>query len=368
MKRLSTSMASYLALNNGKYSATEHAVNDTLGIESTRRLAALNSDMLSTTDKSTSSVGGALGSARRLVAAAPSREEQLRRDPYVRQFWHQYSSLLENAWQEWAATEGSSLPKLDSSLCHPDLRRAIEDAWKDPSKEDKVRKLWTEVAPGVYQCQFIDPSKIHLIRKYLDEAHEAKIPTRPPHGITLNRNGFMLDPRSEGYLAIPEFQKWYSDLMDTYMRPLGRLFYPEYISAEDDCESFAFSIGYQAEKDTSIQQHTDASALTLNINLNLPDGAEEYSGSSLYFVDRATGKKHTVTFAPGVAIMHRGAVPHAALPITGGERTNIVLWEYGKQGRVNHYPYPKETQLTREERWTKPVRDANEPLEKWTPF
>ena len=53
-------------------------------------------------------------------------------------------------------------------------------------KEEKVQKLWTEVALGVYQCQFIDPSKIYLIRKYLDEAHEAKIPTRPPHGITLN--------------------------------------------------------------------------------------------------------------------------------------------------------------------------------------
>jgi len=310
-----------------------------------------------------------LDQARRL--RVPTREEQLRRDPYVYHFWETNDKLLERAWGEWSETQAPALPTLDSSIYHPDLRRAIEEAWKDPSdKEHTVRSLWKEVAPGVYQCQFFDPDKIHQVRAYLDEAAKAGIPTRPPHGIVLNRHGFMIDPRSYGYLAIPQFQEFYRDLIDTYMRPLGRLFFPDYIQNEDDTDSFAFSIAYQAGKDQSIRQHTDASSLTLNINLNLPDGHEEFSGSSLYFVDPETGKKHYVDFAPGVAIMHRGATQHAALPITSGERSNLVLWLFGKQHRYGGLPYAYE--MSPEDRWTKPVLDdgtASSAVEKtWSPF
>lgn len=178
----------------------------------------------------------------------------------------------------------------------------------------------------------------------------------------------MIDPRSIGYLAIPQFQAFYRDLMDTYMRPMGRLFFPQYIQAQDDSETFGFSIQYQPTTDNSIRGHSDSSSLTLNINLNIPNGDESWEGSSLYFVDRSTGKKNLVNFAPGVAIMHLGAIPHAALPITSGERSNLVLWLYGKGGRRAHYPYRPEEQMSREERWTKPAQDSCEPLDRWTPF
>jgi hypothetical protein len=151
------------------------------------------------------------------------------------------------------------------------------------------------------------------LRAYLDKAADAGIPARPPYSIVLNRKGFMIDPRSEGYMGIPEFQSFYRNLLDTYMRPLGRPMFPDYITDRDDSESFAFSIQYQAGKDQSIRQHSDASSVTLNVNLNLPDGEEEYSGSSLYFVDPSTGVKNSVTFAPGVAVLHRGKTMHAAV-------------------------------------------------------
>lgn len=151
------------------------------------------------------------------------------------------------------------------------------------------------------------------------------------------------------------------------MRPLGRLFFPEYIQAEEDSETFGFTIQYQAGKDQSIRQHSDSSSLTLNINLNLPDG-EDYSGSSLYFVDPATGLKNTVNFAPGVAVMHRGATQHAALPITSGERSNMVLWLYGKDGHTGYYPYGESDRMSREERWTKPTEEEYDAMDTWAPF
>lgn len=296
----------------------------------------------------------------------PSRDEMLRRDPYVDYFWSRHSALLQKAWVEWQETDDATvLPVLDQSIYHPRVREAFEEARRDPSKENLVRDLWEEVSPGVYQCQFFDPDKIGVIRAYLNKASESRIPTRPPHGIVLNRKGFMVDPRSDGYMAMPDFQRFYRDLIDSYMRPLGRLFFPEYIQAEDDSESFAFTIQYQANKDQSIRQHSDASSLTFNINLNMPAG-EEFTGSSLYFVDESTGQKNTVNFAPGVAVMHRGATQHAALPIISGERTNMVLWLYGENGRTNsYYPYKQEEQMSREARWVKPVQDSDD---RWTPF
>lgn len=312
--------------------------------------------------------GTALAVARSLQL--PSREDTLRRTHNVQAFWQHNRATLEEAWAEWELEdpEAASLPPLDESVLHPALRAAIADAWADPAKmEHAVRDLWTEVTPGVYSCQFLDPERIGVLRAYFDRAAEAQIPTRPPFGIVLNRKGFMLDRRSEGYLAIPSFQAFYALLMDTYMRPLGRLFYPDYIQRADDSQTFGFSIAWTAspDGDKNIQRHSDHSALTLNVNMNIP--SDNYEGSSLYFVDQRTGEEVPLEFAPGMAVMHRGAAPHASLPITQGERHNMVLWLYGAAGSFSHSPYS--TRMTPEERWTKPQDDpASAGKDYWAPF
>lgn len=113
------------------------------------------------------------------------------------------------AWEEWEQTEtaNGSLPELtDDSVLHSDVIQAFAKAWDDPSNpsiEDEVKKLWEEIAPGVFKIKFFDPAKTHVLREYLDKAAESGIPCRPPYGITLNRKGFMLDERSEGaYTAL----------------------------------------------------------------------------------------------------------------------------------------------------------------------
>ena len=306
-------------------------------------------------------VPSALKRARSLTL--PSRELVLRRDPSVYKFWETNESLLEQAWGEWSKEE--ALPDLDDSLYHPALREAVEASWKNPDVEHRVRDLIEEVAPGVYKVQFFDPEQLPKIRAYLDKAGEAGIPVRPPYGIVLNRKGYMIDPRSVGYLAIPPFQDFYRDVVDTYMRPLGRLLFPDYVQTEDDTQSFSFSIQYQAGKDQSIREHSDASSLTLNINLNLP--GEEWTGSSLYFKDRTTGEKSMVDFEPGTAVIHRGPHPHAAVPITSGERSNWVLWLSGESQRYFPYDY----HLDPTDRWVKPSAPPMKPTEphlRWSPF
>ena len=160
-------------------------------------------------------------------------------------------------------------------MIEPKLRKAIRDAWEDPSKEDAILDLLEEVSPGVFKCQFLDPDRIKVLRDYFDQAAESGIPVRPPYGITLNRKGFMLDERSEGYLATKEFQQFYKMLSDDYLRPLGRLCYPHYIQNDDDCETFGFSIKYKPDTETSIRQHSDSSSLTFNFNFNVPSDGKD---------------------------------------------------------------------------------------------
>lgn len=282
----------------------------------------------------------------------PSREATLNRSPSVQEFWQANSLLLETAWQEWDESETPTEFVLDESLIDEKLRNAVNAAWQDPTQEDLVRALWQEVSPGVYHCQFFDPDRLSALREYLEKAYNADIPVRAPYGIVLNRGGAMLDPRSEGYLAAPSFQAFYRQLIDVYMRPIARMLFPEITG--DDHQTFGFSIKYQANIDTSLRLHTDASAVTLNINMNLPD--ETYTGSEVDFLDKDNRKMNRISFAPGTATIHRGHVPHAAQPITSGERSNLVLWLYGERGFVVGRG-GSETVLTPSERWKIPQVD-----------
>ncbi len=278
----------------------------------------------------------------------PTREAQLQRAPSVQHFWDQNARLFEAAWAEWE-TDTDRAPVLDSSLYDAKLRSAVEQAWADPTKEGAVKNLWKEVFPGVFEAQFFDPEKLSVLRDYMAAAGDAEIPVRPPYGISLNRGGAMLDPRSQGYLAAPNFQAFYRDLMDAYMRPISRLLFPDVMGY--DTQTFGFSIQWQADADTSLRAHTDASSVTLNLNLNLP--GEDFSGSGVRFFDHATRKIEELTFAPGTALIHHGSVPHESMPITAGERSNFVLWLYGNHGQVPAPGTPHPV-IDPKERWSIP--------------
>tara|TARA_R110002049_G_scaffold193516_3_gene362394 strand:- start:1651 stop:2604 length:954 start_codon:yes stop_codon:yes gene_type:complete len=269
----------------------------------------------------------ALSQARSLTL--PNREDSLKRDTSVSHFWNNNRKLLENAWAEWEIENKDELLIPDESLLDSRLRKVINEAWENPEKEQAVADLWEEIIPGVYSVQFFDVERLAEFRNYLEAAVNAQIPVRPPYGIQLNRYGLMLDPRSEGHLAAPNFQAFYNRIMDRYMRPIARLLIGTY---GYDSQTFGFSIQYNPDKDRDLKPHSDASAATLNININLPD--EKFSGSEVDFFDKASGKAVSTLFEPGKAIIHSGTVPHVTHPITSGQRSNLVVWLYGDRMQV----------------------------------
>ena len=288
----------------------------------------------------------ALESARKIEQ--PTRQAVLHRDHSVNHFWDANRDLFAKAWEEWEAQSGLG-NMLDEGLFAPQLRLAVQQAWDDPTKEGAVKDLWAEVFPGVYSTQFFDLERLADLREYMDKTADAEIPVRPPYGIVLNRYGAMLDPRSEGYLAAPKFQTFYQMLMERYMRPVARLLYPDVYGY--DSQTFGFSIRWQPDKDAALRAHTDASSVTLNLNLNLP--GEPYTGSGLRYFDRVSRQVGELFFEPGQAMIHHGSVPHESMPITSGERSNWVLWLYGKNGQIVG-PISTEKDVPAQDRWKVP--------------
>ena len=289
----------------------------------------------------------------------PSRQEMLARAPSVQKFWLENQTLLAKAWQEWENNaEDNDLP-LTESILDSALVKSVNSAWENPAEEKSIKALWQEAAPGVFKAQFFDPAQLTQLREYFDQVANAEIPVRPPYGLVLNRYGAMLDERSEGYLATPKFQAFYRMLFDKYLRPIARMLFPEITGY--DTQTFGFSIKWQAGMDTSLRLHTDASAVTINLNMNLPD--ESYTGSEVDFYDPVTGKVNRLTFEPGTAMIHRGHVAHASQPILSGERSNMVLWLYG-----DHMQIPGQSQTAQQfdanERWSIPDgrRDNSAPF------
>ena len=166
-----------------------------------------------------------------------------------------------------------------------------------------------------------------------------------------NRYGLILDGEVNG--AVPALDGLLHDLLEQYLKPMAASFFPDMIKHHDVLEHFAFVIRYQQGEDVSLAEHRDASVATLNLNLNLP--SEPYHGSSLYFIDPEDGvTRHYVKFENGQALLHRGSVRHAALPLEGGTRQNLVIWLFGKGGevRAETAPYTRDEWLTPAERWS----------------
>mmetsp|Transcript_2884 Transcript_2884/g.8513 ORF Transcript_2884/g.8513 Transcript_2884/m.8513 type:complete len:323 (-) Transcript_2884:270-1238(-) len=293
----------------------------------------------------------ALSRARKLRAPKPS---STRDGEYEHaEFWEVNDKTLRQAWQEFGINDTPAFSAWSDQGLVPGLREAVRAVQDAPSEEAdlRVRELWKEVAPGVFAAQFFDVEYIGRLRAELDRLSAAGIPTRRPNG--MNRHGLIL---SEG---LP-LGAWVEGLVRELARPLAYTLFPKHVGPGDAAEHYAFTVRYREGEDVALAEHRDASVATLNVNLNMDKG--DFGGSLLRFVDAEDpAKTYDVRFAPGMAVVHLGALRHAALPIHGGERTNLIVWLMGEGGYVRFAPYEEET-LPPAHRWSEAL-SAQRPYE-----
>lgn len=313
------------------------------------------------------------------------------------EFWNANDGLIKEAWREWERemihreSMDDRLPLLtEEIMMEPTLQESIQHLWNKPSVQAELNlkdKFWNEPIRNVHICKsFLTPQGIRNLRQHLSLMGQCGIPTRRPNG--MNRNGFVLDEETEGgvsYETVDHFRSW---LVDDYLRPLGRMFFPEYIGSEtDDESSYAFTVHYQykddsdelseaknmtnarKKRDVQLKEHSDASVVTININLNLPEEEDDYDGSQLLFMD--DGERHNLEFQPGMAVIHRGLHRHQALPIQKGERHQLIIWLFGTDGYVRVVPYEPNEQMAVTKRWSKPKTQKTVKQQRqgdWDPF
>eukprot|EP00594_Rhizosolenia_setigera_P010227 CAMPEP_0178967752 /NCGR_PEP_ID=MMETSP0789-20121207/17803_1 /TAXON_ID=3005 /ORGANISM="Rhizosolenia setigera, Strain CCMP 1694" /LENGTH=456 /DNA_ID=CAMNT_0020653465 /DNA_START=60 /DNA_END=1430 /DNA_ORIENTATION=- len=272
--------------------------------------------------------------------------------------------------------------------------------------EDILRdSLFIRVAPDVYQCSLFTDYGVSQIRSYLNMVKTSGIPTRRPNG--MNRYGIILQEEHssgsigrssggttmiDGSVSQRDLSLFYHVLVRDFVRPLSRMLFPKYLesieykngkassSSSNDVESYGFTIQYDAndsilgstskqtqETDQKLNEHTDASLYTMNVNLNLPE--EYFEGSAVYFrngieeKNNATGKMYYADkFTTGTALFHRGLISHAAEPIKKGTRQNLVVWLMGKDGYVRAVPYDesKDQLMSVQDRWTRSFKNDDD--------
>ena len=269
-------------------------------------------------------------------------------------FYQRHGELLRAAWREHGLAD-ASLADFRSAAVAPSLADAVNALREQPSpeREADVRVLFNETAPGVFCGQLLKADAIAGLRAELARVAASGIPTRRPNG--MNRYGVILDDEVDGAVS-NGLAAFVRALVDAYVRPLGRMLFAELVGAGDDAEQFAFTVRYRPDEDATLAEHRDASVVTLNLNLNAP--GEGYGGSALAFQDaREPSARHTVEFTPGMALIHQGALRHAALPIEHGARENLIVWLFGADGYVRAAPRPEAERLSLEERWGL-VRDS----------
>ena len=114
-------------------------------------------------------------------------------------------------------------------------------------------------------------------------------------------------------------------LRNDYLTPIATLLFPE--SGGDSLDSHkAFIVKYKTGEDVDLNYHYDNAEITLNVCIG-----KQFEEGSLYFGNMRSEQQDIVAFTEykhrlTYGLIHRGQHRHGAMPITEGERYNLIMW------------------------------------------
>eukprot|EP00550_Attheya_septentrionalis_P002466 CAMPEP_0198284092 /NCGR_PEP_ID=MMETSP1449-20131203/3608_1 /TAXON_ID=420275 /ORGANISM="Attheya septentrionalis, Strain CCMP2084" /LENGTH=355 /DNA_ID=CAMNT_0043981007 /DNA_START=2322 /DNA_END=3389 /DNA_ORIENTATION=- len=308
---------------------------------------------------------------------SPPAKAQRKGDFESVDFWIQHETLLKDAWLEY----GPKVPQLynyetdnrtstfherfEQDYIDPKLRDVVNNLVQTSSRqttgigaEDKDVKNQAifestpyQIASGVYALPNLFTKKFcqDMVRE-LNHLNDAGIPVRRPN--SMNRYGLILG-------EVPGLKANLDHVVQKYVIPFALHLFPESAILSDLVESYAFVVRYADGEDLDLAVHRDSSVITLNVCLG-----ETFEGGNLGFESwderdqfryshTLPPRNETVSFEPGMTILHRGAQMHEALPLKSGKRVNLIIWIHGKDGHVRYAPYEKDEQEHYSVAWTK---------------
>jgi len=174
-----------------------------------------------------------------------------------------------------------------------------------------------QLAPGIYTLPVFSELFCRLLTEELAHFGASGLPVGQPN--SMNRHGALLDELglSAGLL---------DPLLSEWLRPLCAALPPLAAAGGASIDHHkAFVVAYRLGEDESLSMHVDNAEVTLNVNLG--GGFEQ--GELIFYGRTAHPLAHHDWHdggGVGHGVLHLGAQAHAALPITSGERLNLVIW------------------------------------------
>jgi peptidoglycan/xylan/chitin deacetylase (PgdA/CDA1 family) len=176
-----------------------------------------------------------------------------------------------------------------------------------------------KVAEGVFALPVFSERFCQLLCEELDAFRRSGLPCGQPN--SMNRHGALLDELGlyPGLLD-PLVREWLVPLCSQI--PAFAAVGGGHLNSHK-----SFVVTYRIGEDEHLTEHFDNAEVTLNANLGLSFEAGElcFYGHKDAATD-APSAHHAWTAGVGHAVLHLGQQVHAALPITEGERRNLVIW------------------------------------------
>lgn len=176
-----------------------------------------------------------------------------------------------------------------------------------------------KVAEGVFALPVFSERFCQLLCEELDAFGRSGLPCGQPN--SMNRHGALLDELGlyPGLLD-PLVREWLVPLCSQI--PAFAAVGGGHLNSHK-----SFVVTYRIGEDEHLSEHFDNAEVTLNANLGLSFEAGElcFYGHKDAAKD-APSAHHAWTAGVGHAVLHLGQQVHAALPITEGERRNLVIW------------------------------------------
>ncbi|KAM4616225.1 2-oxoglutarate and iron-dependent oxygenase domain-containing protein 2 [Polymixia lowei] len=201
----------------------------------------------------------------------------------------------------------------------------------EASEKGLVGLLQAEAAPRVYRLTVFKKSFCDELIEELEHFEQSAAPKGRPN--TMNNYGVLLNE-----LGFDE--DFITPLREHYLRPITSLLYPDCGGCCLDSHK-AFVVKYDIHEDLDLSYHYDNAEVTLNVSLG-----KDFTEGNLYFGDMSqvplsetacSEVEHRVT----EGLLHRGQHMHGALPISSGQRWNLIIWMRASQERNKLCPMCK---------------------------
>ncbi|XP_069789649.1 2-oxoglutarate and iron-dependent oxygenase domain-containing protein 2 isoform X3 [Narcine bancroftii] len=213
---------------------------------------------------------------------------------------------------------------LQENFLAPEFREIVAYCRsEDADFEGLLDQMKSQPAERVYSFPVFTWEFCSQLVAELENFEQSEMPKGRPN--TMNNYGVLLNELGFDETLI-------TPLREDYLQTITSILYPDYGGQSLDSHK-AFVVKYADNQDRDLSFHYDNAEVTLNVSLG-----KDFDGGNLYFGDMrqvqvGQGKCVEVEHRVGHGLFHRGQHCHGALPISSGERWNLIVWLRSSQVR-----------------------------------